>query len=43
MLNKTDDAFLPKDLIKESSDGPSKRLKDSYLELLEFEGQLSRF
>ena len=43
MLIKTDEAFTPKIKNEDNTDGPSRKLKDSYLDLLEFESQLLRF
>jgi hypothetical protein len=44
-LMKTEDGVTPKELGRDHGElgGPSKRLKDGYLDLLEFEGQLQKF
>lgn len=43
-MMKSDDGMPTKELGRDNveKDGPSKRLKDGYLELLEFEGQLQK-
>jgi len=43
LLIKSDEAFTLKIKNEDNMDGTSRKLKDSYLDLLEFEGQLLRF